>query len=193
MVHQNLLCGIDEVGRGPLAGPVVAAALVLPQDFPIELLADSKTLKESKREELFPLILDQCLDYGFGWVWAWEIDLLNIHYASLEAMARAFSALTILPEITLVDGKFCPEIPGKTEAVIQGDSKVAAIAGASILAKVVRDRWMERMDWIDPRYGFGRHKGYPTAAHKKALAEHGPGVLHRKSFRLFPSPALGKL
>lgn len=190
MLHDKSICGLDEVGRGPLAGPVVASAVILKPNAPIGGLADSKTLSEKRRESLIPFILENALAYGLGWVWNHEIDELNIHHASLEAMKRAWEELNqnfSLPDADwkiLVDGKFTPDLGLKCEAVIKGDGKVAAIAAASILAKVARDRWMERMEWVGFDYGFSGHKGYPTKKHKEAILMNGPSVLHRMSFRL---------
>jgi ribonuclease HII len=184
MIHEKGLCGIDEVGRGPIAGPVVAAAVILPEDFPIAILADSKKLSEERREDILPVILKEAVGYGLGWVWNGDIDRLNIHHATLLAMKLAFGELSDLPSRTLVDGKFCPEIPGEKSTIVKGDGKVASIAAASILAKVARDRWMERMSWLDPRYGYEGHKGYPTKKHKAQVKIHGPSVLHRMSFRM---------
>jgi ribonuclease HII len=124
------------------------------------------------------------VSYGLGWVWNHEIDQMNIHHASLLAMKIAYQEQGYSPLRTLVDGKFCPDIPGKAEAIVKGDSKVASIAAASILAKVARDRWMERMSWLDTRYGYEGHKGYPTKKHKAQVHVHGPSFLHRLSFRM---------
>lgn len=187
-------CGIDEVGRGPLAGPVTAAAVILDPTFPVERLRDSKALSPAARESIFTLLTEGAGSVGVGWVWPEEIDRINIHNASLEAMVRAYREIPSRsprtgPDHVVVDGRFCPDL-GDTpcEARVGGDRSVPEIMAASIIAKVLRDRWMTRYDAIDPRYGFAAHKGYPTPAHRAALARHGPCVIHRRSFRGVSTP-----
>jgi ribonuclease HII len=181
---STLICGIDEAGRGPLAGPVTASAVVLGTDFPTDELADSKTIPQPKREILTKLILSAAFDYAVGWVWPEEIDRYNIHNASLLAMKRAFEGLHCLPEEVLVDGLYVPEIPVPGRAVVDGDALHHEIMAASILAKTARDRWMIRYSWLEPRYGFERHKGYGTAEHRELCRIHGLCPIHRKSFRI---------
>jgi ribonuclease HII len=176
------IAGIDEVGRGPLAGPVVAAAVILDPTKPIAGLADSKQLSEKKRAYLSEQIREKALCFAFGRAEAAEIDEINIFQASLLAMRRACLALTIQPDRALIDGKFCPELPCDSEAIIKGDSKIQAISAASIIAKVSRDKEMIEMDRLYPEYGFARHKGYPTKAHRFAIGQHGLCDQHRKSF-----------
>ena len=188
-----MICGIDEVGRGPLAGPVTAAAVVLPGDFPVEVLADSKKLSPKQRRDGSAIIMERALGYGLGWVWPEEIDRINIHHASLLAMKLAFLELQrrspgLEVSRVLVDGKFTPDLPvDETEAIVKGDSKEASIQAASIIAKEARDRWMIRYSWIEPRYGFAQHKGYPTAYHREQCSRHGLCSIHRRSYRILPS------
>lgn len=177
-----LLAGVDEVGRGPLAGDVVAAAVILDQKTPITGLDDSKKLTEKKREALFPEIQEKALSWCVARASVIEIDEINILHASLLAMKRAVEGLAIAPEHVLVDGNRIPQWRYRAEAVIKGDSRVEAIAAASILAKVVRDREMIEWDKQYPQYGFAGHKGYPTKAHIAALEAHGPTSIHRRSF-----------
>lgn len=177
-----LIAGVDEVGRGPLAGPVVAAAVILDPNRPIEGLADSKKLTATKRERLFEIIQDQCLAFALGRAEVEEIDSINILQASLLAMQRAVQALAINPEKVLVDGNQCPRLPYPVQAIIKGDQTEACISAASIIAKVVRDREMLDYDKQYPGYGFAGHKGYPTAAHVAALKEQGVTPIHRRSF-----------
>ena len=183
-----MICGMDEVGRGPLAGPVVASAVVLSPDFPVEILADSKKLSEKKRLEAYDIIIQKAVSYGTGWVWPEEIDEINILQASLLAMKRAWLDMTVPvhPDRILVDGIFLPPIDTDIpmEAIVKGDSKVHEIMAASILAKVQRDKWMVDYSKIDGRYGFEKHKGYPTKAHRDAVAKYGLSPIHRKSFRV---------
>lgn len=176
------VCGVDEAGRGPLAGPVVAAAVILDPARPIAGLNDSKKLSARKREALALTIREQALAWAVAEASVEEIDRLNILHASLLAMQRAVAALQILPERALIDGNRCPQLAMPAEAVVQGDAKVAAIAAASILAKTVRDAGMLALHARYPQYGFDRHMGYPTAAHCAALAAHGASPVHRKSF-----------
>lgn len=179
---EGLLAGVDEVGRGPLAGPVVAAAVILDPDNPIEGLADSKKLTEKRRELLFPLIKERALAWCIARASESEIDQLNILQASLLAMRRAVMGLTQKPDGVLVDGNRCPDLPYPSEAVVKGDSLVPAISAASILAKVVRDNEMVAFEETYPGYGFAAHKGYPTAQHMKALKTLGVTPIHRRSF-----------
>lgn len=225
---METVCGIDEAGRGPLAGPVTAGAVVLPEDFPLELLADSKSLSAKKRNIALQEILELAF-FGVGWAWPEEIDHINIHQASLLAMTRAWFDLSrdVRAQVSLVqvDGKFPPRLevapqeaappkkasrgssvenlmgnaaPGPdsvpagckiaqapVEAVIKGDTIHPHIQAASILAKEARDRWMIRYSWIEPAWEFGRHKGYPTALHRKLCLQEGLSEIHRRSFRIF--------
>ena len=176
------ICGIDEAGRGPLAGPVTAGAVVLSEDFDTSLLADSKSLSEKKRTTAASYIMTHAASWGIGWVWPEEIDAMNIHNASLLAMQRAFADITTPIDLVLVDGKFAPRLPSPVEAMIKGDSLVHEIMAASILAKVSRDRWMTRYSWIEPEYGFDRHKGYPTQEHRLICLQKGPSPIQRHSF-----------
>ena len=176
------VCGIDEAGRGPLAGPVCAAAVILPLDCHIDGLNDSKKLTEKKREALFPLIQEKALAWGIGWASAEEIDAINILQATFLAMKRAVEQLGVQPGWALVDGNRMPplDIPGET--VVKGDAQCASIAAASILAKVSRDRLLKEWDTLYPEYGFAKHKGYGTKAHYDAILRHGVLPIHRKSF-----------
>jgi len=176
------VCGVDEAGRGPLAGPVYAAAVILDPARPIAGLADSKKLSERKRETLFPLITAHALAWAIARAEAHEIDRLNILQASLLAMRRAVEWLNIEPGRVLVDGNQCPAVGYPVQAIVGGDASVPEISAASILAKVARDRDLLRLDRLHPAYGFRQHKGYPTAAHLAALREFGACVEHRASF-----------
>ena len=179
----SLLCGVDEAGRGPLAGPVCAAAVILPPDLELEGLNDSKKLSEKRREALYPLICEQALAYGIAFASEQEIDELNILQATFLAMRRAVGQLGLKPDLALVDGNREPDfgdIPVRT--IIKGDSRSANIAAASILAKVTRDRFMLEQDAVYPQYGFAVHKGYGTQKHYAALREFGPCPIHRRSF-----------
>lgn len=178
-----LICGVDEAGRGPLAGPVSAAAVILDPDYPIADLADSKKLSERQRDRLAPIIRERALAWAVAYAGVGEIDQLNILQATLLAMRRAVVALHIQPQQVLVDGLYCPQTGIPSQAIVKGDSKVAAISAASILAKTARDALMLELHEQYPRYGFADHKGYPTAAHLAALREHGVSAVHRKSFR----------
>ena len=177
-----LLAGVDEVGRGPLAGDVVAAAVILDPANPIAGLDDSKKLSEKKREFLFDLIRKQSLSYCVARASVAEIDELNILHASLLAMKRAVEGLATQPEHVLVDGNRLPQWHYSSEAVVKGDSRHAAIAAGSILAKVVRDREMVELDGVYPGYGLAGHKGYPTKAHVEALDKLGVTPIHRRTF-----------
>jgi ribonuclease HII len=179
----NLLAGTDEAGRGPLAGEVVAAAVILDPARPIIGLADSKKLSEKKREALFVEIQEKALAYGIASATIEEIDEINILHASMLAMSRAVALLSIVPEHVLVDGnRIPPNLPCSAEAVVKGDARQAAISAASILAKVTRDRDIVQAAQIYPEYGFEKHKGYPTAQHLEAIRLHGITPIHRRSF-----------
>ncbi|BBG59863.1 Ribonuclease HII [Providencia rustigianii] len=178
----NLIAGVDEVGRGPLVGAVVTAAVILDPNNPIEGLADSKKLTEKKREKLFDEIKEKALCWCIGRAEPNEIDELNILHATMLAMQRAVAGLSITPEFVLVDGNRCPKLSMPSQAVVKGDSLVQEISAASILAKVVRDREMVELDKVFPEYGFAKHKGYPTAYHLEKLAQFGATEFHRKSF-----------
>jgi len=177
-----LVAGVDEAGRGPLAGPVVAGAVILDPQRPIAGNRDSKTLSASRREQLAAEIKRHALAWAVGASSAAEIDTLNILQATLCAMARAVDALACRPDHVLVDGNRCPPLSCASTAVVKGDQRVPAISAASILAKVTRDRIMVEWDRSYPDYGFARHKGYPTRAHIRALSRHGPCAIHRRSF-----------
>jgi ribonuclease HII len=176
------IAGVDEVGRGPLAGPVVAAAVILDPARPIEGLADSKKLSEKRRIQLAEEIREKALAWALGRAEAEEIDEINILQASLLAMHRAVEALPIAPQHALIDGNRCPQLPCTAEAIIGGDATVPAISAASILAKVVRDLEMEALDRQYPGYGLAKHKGYPTKVHLEALEQLGVTPIHRRSF-----------
>jgi len=181
--EQKYIAGVDEVGRGPLAGPVVAAAVILDPNRPIVGLKDSKLLSEKKREHLFILIQQNALAWAVGYATVEEIDTLNILQAALLAMQRAVAGLQLAPEFALIDGNRCPQhLPCAAQAIIGGDRTVPAISAASIIAKVTRDR--EMLVWHEkyPQYGFKQHKGYGTREHLSALSAHGPSNIHRRSF-----------
>jgi len=200
----GFLCGLDEAGRGPLAGPVSAAAVILPEDFPAELLNDSKKLSPAAREKAKTVICREALAWGIGWASAVEIDEINILKASLLAMKRAFEAMSAawnepllmamginpgaagsapFPAIRAVaDGLFIPEIPVPCEPLVKADSLVPAVMAASILAKTARDRLMEYYAIFYPEYGYEKHKGYPTKAHREAIQRYGPSPIQRMSF-----------
>ena len=178
----KLICGVDEAGRGPLAGPVYAAAVILPKGMEIEGLNDSKKLSEKKREELFDVIRDRALYYGISSASVGEIEELNILNATYLAMNRAISMLGTEPELALIDGNRSTGIKIKNICVVKGDARCADIAAASILAKVSRDRLMRELDKEYPQYGFARHKGYGTRLHYEALRKYGPSPIHRLSF-----------
>ena len=176
------ICGIDEARRGPLAGPVVAAAAVLPKDCQIFYLNDSKKLSEKKRDLLFDEIKEKAVAYGIGIVSPQVIDEINILQATYEAMRQAISQLNVIPEILLNDAVTIPGVDIMQVPIVKGDAKSVSIAAASILAKVTRDRMMMEYDQIYPEYGFAKHKGYGTAAHIAALKEYGPCPIHRRTF-----------
>ena len=187
---RHLICGIDEAGRGPLAGPVCAAAVILGRDFPNGLLADSKKLSSSSREKARQVILSKSLAFGIGWASNAEIDEINILKASLLAMKRAFDAMLLqkgLPagEIeAIIDGLYAPDINAPCRAVVKADSKVPEVMAASILAKTARDRIMEIYSIFYPEYGYEKHFAYPTKAHRAAIAQYGPSPIQRKTFRV---------
>lgn len=177
------VAGVDEAGRGPLAGPVVAAAVILDHDVRWDGLDDSKKLDAARREELYARVLESARAFGWSVVGARKIDHMNIRRASLEAMRSAVERLPVKPDLVLVDGSdLIPALRLNQEAVIDGDARMLSIAAASVLAKVVRDRIMKRLDAVWPGYGFSRHKGYATAEHLAALEKLGPCPLHRYSF-----------
>ncbi|MFA5494567.1 MAG: ribonuclease HII [Porticoccaceae bacterium] len=179
----RLLAGVDEVGRGPLAGDVVTAAVILDPARPIPGLADSKVLSEKRREALYPLIIERALAFCVGRATVAEIDSLNILQATLLAMTRAVAGLGVDPEFVAVDGNRLPKWRYRAQAIVKGDSRVPAISAAAILAKVTRDREMAALDELYPGYGFAGHKGYGTAFHLEALDRLGPCPIHRRSFK----------
>jgi ribonuclease HII len=179
---EDLVAGVDEVGRGPLCGAVVTAAVILDPARPILGLNDSKKLTEAKREALFDEICEKALSFCIARAEVEEIDRLNILQATMLAMQRAVEGLHITPKLALIDGNRCPKLAVPASPVIKGDSQVPAIAAASILAKVTRDREMSAFELIYPGYGMGGHKGYPTPVHLEALARLGPTPIHRRSF-----------
>jgi ribonuclease HII len=186
------LCGIDEAGRGPVSGPVCAAAVVLGDDFPLDILEDSKKLSTGKREQARLVIRKGAEVWGIGWVSAAEIDKINIHNASLLAMKRAFDALLLEAAFNnktsakdcrvIADGLFIPALPVPCEAMVKADTRVPAVMAASILAKTARDRLMEHYGFCYPQYGYEKHKGYPTKAHREAISRFGPSPIQRMSF-----------
>lgn len=180
--NATLIAGVDEVGRGPLVGAVVTAAVILDPNKPIVGLADSKKLTEKKRESLYAEIVDKALCWSLGRAEPDEIDKLNILHATMLAMQRAVAGLSIAPDYVLIDGNRCPKLPMPSLAVVKGDSRVAEISAASILAKVTRDREMVELDLRFPEYGFAQHKGYPTAFHLDKLMRFGATEFHRRSF-----------
>ena len=176
------ICGIDEVGRGPFAGPVVAGAVILPKDDPILYLNDSKKLSEKKREALYDEIMERAVATGIGIVSPARIDEINILQATYEAMRQAISKLSVQPQLFLNDAVTIPEVQIPQVPIIKGDAKSVSIAAASIVAKVTRDRMMEEYDKVLPEYGFASNKGYGSAAHIEALKKYGPSPIHRKTF-----------
>ncbi|MCJ8351092.1 ribonuclease HII [Moritella sp.] len=179
----KLVAGVDEVGRGPLVGDVVTAAVILDPNNPIVGLTDSKKLSDKKRQLLFPEIKEKALAWSIGRCSPSEIDELNILQATMVAMQRAVAGLAMQPEHVFIDGNRCPTLPMPAEAIVKGDLRVAEISAASILAKVVRDAEMDELHERYPEYGFAQHKGYPTKAHMEKLAELGPTEEYRKSFK----------
>ena len=178
----KVICGVDEAGRGPLAGPVCAAAVILPPHADIPGLNDSKKLTDKRRRELFPIIKEQAIAYGIGFASHEEIDEINILQATYLAMERALHQLSVKPELALIDGNRAKDFGLPVETVVKGDSRSASIAAASILAKVSRDDLMEQAAVEYPQYQFEIHKGYGTKAHYATLTEHGPSPIHRMSF-----------
>jgi ribonuclease HII len=186
-----MICGIDEAGRGPLAGPVCAAAVILKSDFPLELLNDSKKMTPQKRDEARRVICEQALAWGIGWASHTEIDSINILQASLLAMKRAFddmlkkAALASDESISvIVDGNKIPDIPVPCKAIVKADAKVSEVMAASILAKTERDAYMDKMAKLYPQYGYEKHKGYPTKTHRELVKKYGPSPIQRLSFRV---------
>lgn len=176
------ICGIDEAGRGPLAGPVYAAAVILPLDCEMEGLNDSKKLTEKRRESLFDIIREKAIAYGIGWATEREIDEVNILQATYLAMSRAVEALSVPADWAMVDGNRMPPLSIPGETIVKGDGKSASIAAASILAKVSRDRVLRELGRQYPEYGFAKHKGYGTKAHYEAIKQYGVLPVHRRSF-----------
>ena len=190
-----MICGIDEAGRGPLAGPVCAAAVILNSDFPLELLNDSKKMTPRKRDEARNVICEKALAWGIGWASHTEIDSINILQASLLAMKRAFedmlkraaqnAALPLGEDISaIVDGLYVPDIAVPCTAMVKADAKVSEVMAASILAKTERDAYMDKMACLYPQYGYEKHKGYPTKAHRELVLKYGPSPIQRLSFRV---------
>lgn len=178
----QVICGVDEAGRGPLAGPVCAAAVILPANLEIPGLTDSKKLSDKRRRELFPVIKEQAIAYGIGWASAQEIDEINILQATYLAMERAMAQLQVKPELALIDGNRAKDFGVPVHTVVKGDSLSASIAAASVLAKVSRDDVMLELAKEYPQYGFEIHKGYGTKAHYEALRTYGHSAIHRMSF-----------
>ena len=178
------VCGIDEAGRGPIAGPVTAAAVLLPRDFPFEVLDDSKALSPRQRREAADMIRARSTCWALGWATHEEIDEINILRAALLAMTRAVEALAIRPDRLLVDGLYCPQCGIPAIAIVKGDATVPQIMAASILAKTARDAWMEDYAKNEPSYLFEKHKGYPTAEHRRLVLRLGPSAIQRRSFRV---------
>ena len=178
----GVICGVDEAGRGPLAGPVYAAAVILPRDLEVPGLTDSKKLSDKKRRELFPIIQEQAVAFGIGVASEKEIDEINILQATFLAMKRALEKLSVRPDLALIDGNRETDFGVPAKTVVKGDSLSASIAAASILAKVSRDDYMMELAQKYPQYGFDIHKGYGTKAHYQALREFGPSEVHRMTF-----------
>ena len=178
----QVICGVDEAGRGPLAGPVCAAAVILPANLEIPGLTDSKKLSDKRRRELFPVIKEQAIAYGIGWASAQEIDEINILQATYLAMERAMAQIQVKPELALIDGNRAKDFGVPVHTVVKGDSLSASIAAASVLAKVSRDDVMLELAKEYPQYGFEIHKGYGTKAHYEALRTYGHSAIHRMSF-----------
>lgn len=178
----HIICGVDEAGRGPLAGPVTAAAVILPDGYEIPGLNDSKQLTDKKRRELYPIIKEEALAYGIAFVDEKVIDEVNILNATFMAMKQAIDQLSTKPDLALIDGNRVTDFGVEAVPVVKGDAKVASIAAASILAKVARDDYMEAMDEQYPEYGFAVHKGYGTKRHYAAITEHGMSPIHRRTF-----------
>lgn len=185
----QLVCGVDEVGRGPLAGPVVACAVVIDRPLHLEFLNDSKIVSEIRREALSQEIRSCAVSFSLGWANPDEIDRINILAASKVAMGRALAGLTVAPCRVLVDAVRIPQCPFPQDAIIDGDAKCAVIAAASIVAKVFRDLWMDQYDALYPEYGFAQNKGYATYEHLTALSKHGPSPFHRRTFAPVLAPS----
>jgi ribonuclease HII len=193
-MRQMLVCGIDEAGRGPLAGPVCAAAVVLGAEFPAEMLNDSKKLSETARERAAPFIREKARAWGLGWASHTEIDEINILQATLLAMHRAFDSMlkkfwncaahefNAEAGSVIIDGLYTPELPVRCEALVRADAKVPAVMAASILAKTARDNEMRRLALIYPQYKYEKHKGYPTKEHRELIARFGPSPIQRRTF-----------
>ena len=180
---KGYICGIDEVGRGPLAGPVVAAAVILPPDCEILYLNDSKKLSEIRREKLYPEIMEKAVAVGIGWADEKRIDEINILQATMEAMTQAVQNLTVKPDILLLDAVHVPQLEAYEQvSIIKGDAKSVSIAAASVIAKVTRDRRMKELDAVYPGYQFASNKGYGSAAHIAAIKDLGPCEIHRRTF-----------
>jgi ribonuclease HII len=186
---KKIICGIDEAGRGPLAGPVCAAAVILPDNFKNDFLNDSKKLSAAKREELRRQIREEALAFGVGWASHTEIDRINILQASLLAMKRAFEEMlkntpnSLGENISvIVDGTFIPEISAPCKALVKADVRIPQVMAASILAKTSRDKYMQEMALLYPQYGYEKHKGYPTKAHRELIKKYGPSPIQRMSF-----------
>jgi len=195
LLEKKLICGIDEAGRGPLAGPVYAASVILNTDFPPELLNDSKKLSVSQREEARRFITEKTFAWGIGWASHMEIDSINILQASLLAMKRAFEEMikNIPAEkiknpkeniTAIADGKFIPQIIIPCTAMVKADAQIPEVMAASILAKTARDKHMDEMSLLYPQYGYEKHKGYPTKAHREAVLKYGPSPIQRLSFKV---------
>jgi len=178
-----IVAGVDEVGRGPLVGDVVTAAVILDPEKPIEGLADSKKLTEKKRDALYDLIIENALSISVGRASPAEIDEINILQATMLAMQRAVAGLSVTPQHVLIDGNRCPTLDMSSQAVVKGDARVDEISAASIIAKVTRDREMEALDNEFPQFGFAKHKGYPTKFHMEMIEAHGVTPYHRRSFK----------
>jgi len=184
VMPERWSCGIDEAGRGPIAGPVTAGAVILAPEFPVDVLGDSKSLSREQREAAARLIRERAVAWALGWATHVEIDALNILQASLLAMRRAVDALPVRPAELLVDGIYCPQTTLPCRTIIRGDATVPAIMVASIIAKTARDAWMEEYAAEEPAYGFERHKGYPTEEHRRIVLSLGPSRIQRKTFRV---------
>ncbi|MGB1296947.1 MAG: ribonuclease HII [Psychrobium sp.] len=178
-----IVAGVDEVGRGPLVGDVVTAAVILDPKKPIEGLADSKKLSDKKRDALYDIIIENALAYSVGRASPQEIDELNILHATMLAMQRAVAGLSVTPQHVLIDGNRCPDLPMSSQSVVKGDARVEEISAASIIAKVTRDREMEALDKEFPQFGFAKHKGYPTKLHMEMIEQFGVTPYHRRSFK----------
>ena len=181
---MGTICGVDEAGRGPIAGPVTAAAVILPPDFPCEILDDSKILSPAQRREAAAAVREQSICWAIGWATHVEIDEINILQATLLAMTRAVEALAIRPDKLLVDGLYCPDCGIPASAIVRGDALVPEIMAASILAKTARDAWMEEYAKREPAYLFDQHKGYPTREHRRLVLRLGPSAIQRRTFRV---------